>query len=267
MSLHHKIYKLLRRSEKYTKTDMVYLAKGGFWLTINQIISISSAFLLSIALANLLPKEIYGQYKYIISIFSILAISTLPGMDTAVTRSIAQGNEGSFKQALKTKMKWGLLGALVSLCFAIYYFVNQNNTLAGSFAIVAFALPTVDSWALYTSYFNGKKLFNKLAKYAGTLKIISTFTIISVVYLSDNIFWLLLAFFVPFIVIRLIYLFIIKNKYKPNKNIDSQTIKYGKHLSFVGVLGSIAMQIDKVLIFHYIGAAELAIYSLAISPL
>ena len=125
MSLHHKIYKLLRRSEKYTKTDMVYLAKGGFWLTINQIISISSAFLLSIALANLLPKEIYGQYKCIISIFSILAISTLPGMDTAVTRSIAQGNEGSFKQALKTKMKWGLLGALVSLCFAIYYLLQQ----------------------------------------------------------------------------------------------------------------------------------------------
>ena len=67
-----KIYNLLRWSEKYTKTDMVYLAHGGFWLSFGQIISSLSSFLLAIAFANLLPKETYGNYKYILSIASIL---------------------------------------------------------------------------------------------------------------------------------------------------------------------------------------------------
>ena len=75
-----KAYNLLRWSEKWTKTDMIYLARGGFWLTLGQVISSLSAFLLAIAFANLLPKETYGEYKYILSIASILAIPTLTGM-------------------------------------------------------------------------------------------------------------------------------------------------------------------------------------------
>jgi len=266
-NLKNKIYSLLRRSEKYTKTDMIYLAKGGFWLTINQVISVLSALLLSIALANLLPKEIYGQYKYVLSIFGVLTIATMPGIDSAVVRAIAQGNEGSFYAALKTKIKWGILGGVISLFIAIYYYINQNFQLSGSFAIVAFCLPFTDTTALFQSYFSGKKMFNKLTKYMSSMKIINAIVIIITIYLSDNLFLVLLAFFVPYIIVRTIYIYIIKNRYTLNKEVDKQTVSYGKHLSGIGVLEIIATQIDKILIFHYIGATELAIYSFAIAPL
>lgn len=266
-NLKNKIYYLLRRSEKYTKTDMVYLAKGGFWLTINQVISVLSALLLSIALANLLPKEVYGQYKYILSIFGVLTIATMPGIDSAVVRAIAQGNEGSFYAALKTKIKWGILGGIISLFIAIYYYINQNFQLSGAFAIVAFCLPFTDTTALFQSYFSGKKMFNKLTKYMSTMKIISAIVIIITIYLSDSLFWVLLAFFVPYIIVRTIYIYVIKNRYTLNKEVDKQTVSYGKHLSAISILGTVAMQIDKILIFHYIGAAELAVYSFAIAPL
>ena len=143
-----KIYYLLRKSQKYTKTDMVYLAKGGSWLTFGQIISTIAAFLSALAFANLLPRETYGTYKYILSIVSILTASTLSGINKALFRSIARGREGPFVPALKTKIKWGLLGGLASIVLAGYYYINGNITLTISFLIAAIFLPFMDSLTL-----------------------------------------------------------------------------------------------------------------------
>src|SRR5690606_14131318 len=62
----------LRQSEKYTKVDMVYLASGNFWLTTNRVVGIGTGFMLTLAFANLLPPEIFGQYKYILALAGII---------------------------------------------------------------------------------------------------------------------------------------------------------------------------------------------------
>lgn len=266
MSLHQKIYKLLRRSEKYTKTDMVYLAKGGFWLTAGQIISMTSTLLLAIALANLLPKEVYGKYSYILSIFSILTIANLSGINTALVRAVALGSEGSIFDALRTKIKWSVIGSLASLVLAGYYYWNNNLTLCISFIIVAVFVLLMENLAIYKSYLHGLKRFDTFTKYSSVTKIISMIFIVVTVYLSNNLFLLLLAFFVPQTIIRLIFLLRIKRKYKINHQQNEDTIAYGKKLSFINIISVVANQLDKILIFHYLGAVNLAIYSFALSP-
>src|SRR5689334_12787395 len=71
--------RLLRWSERYMKTDMVYLAKGSFWLTLGQVAASASGLLLVIGFANLLPKEVYGTYKLILSLAGIIASFSLTG--------------------------------------------------------------------------------------------------------------------------------------------------------------------------------------------
>ena len=102
-------YRFLKRTQKYTGTDNVYLAKGGFWLTLGQVVSMASAFLLAIAFANLLDPVTYGNYKYILSLLGLLGIFTLDGMRTAINQAVARDLEGSFYTGFKTKLKWGLL--------------------------------------------------------------------------------------------------------------------------------------------------------------
>lgn len=267
MKLKQKIINILQWSEKYTRTDMIYLTKGGFWLSLGQIISAASRFLLAIAFANLLPKETFGTYKYVLSFAGILTISTLSGMNTAVVRTIAQGFEGCFIPALKTKLRWGVLGTLASLGIAGYYFLNNNIYLTICFLIVAVFLPLMSSFAIYQAFWQGRKRFDIQTKYYIIGQITATGILILTLFLSKNLLLILLAYFVPYTLLRFIFLQIsIKKLHLSPQRQDPQTISYGKHLSLVGVIGSIAGHLDKILIWHFLGAGSLAIYAFAILP-
>ncbi|MBT7228759.1 oligosaccharide flippase family protein, partial [Candidatus Parcubacteria bacterium] len=263
-SLQQKIYKLLKRSEKYTKTDMVYLAKGGFWLTLYQGFSILTGFLLAIAFANLLPKETYGTYKYILSIASLLSIPTLSGINTAITQAVARGFEQSFYPALKTKIKWGLLGGVASLFLALYYYTNDNNTLTISFLIVALFTPFMDPLSLYTSYLSGKKEFRILSKYNIITRVFDAIVLGVVIYFTSNLFLLVAAYFIANTTIRFIFFKLTTKNFPIHHKYDPSTLSYGKHLSLMNIITTIAGQLDKVLVFHYLGAVDLAIFSFAI---
>jgi len=261
----NKTYHFLRWTEKWIKTDMVYFTQGGFWLTTGQIFSVLSAFLLSIAFANLLPKETYGVYKYILSIASILSIPTLSGISTALTQSVAKGFEGSLKLAVKTRIKWGLIGSTASLVLAGYYFYNNNTTLTFSFLITAIFLPFMDSLSSYEAVLIGKKLFKTNTKYNILIKIIATIATAGTLYLTDNILFIVFSYFILYTTLRLIFLKITIYKTKLNDKQDTQIISYGKNLSFMDIIGIITSQLDKILIFTYLGAAELGIYAFAIA--
>jgi len=261
-----KVYNRLRWSEKYTKTDMVYLTKGSFWLSVGNIASMASAFLLSIAFANLLPPETYGTYKYILSIVGIISIPTLYGMTTAITQAVARGNEGTLMPATNTRIRWGLLSGLASLVAAGYYYYGHNYTLTICFLITACFLPFMDTLNTYFSFLAGKKLFRDQT----ALKIISQILIVATtilnLYLTKNLLLVIFVYFSSRTVINFVlYKFTIK-KYRPNQLVDAKAISYGKHLTLIGVLGLIAGQLDKILIWHYLGAIELAVYSFALAP-
>jgi O-antigen/teichoic acid export membrane protein len=260
-------YRLLKKSEKWTKTDMIYLAKGGFWLTIGQGVSSVSVFLLAIAFANLLPPEIYGNYKYILSIVALLAIPTLSGINTAIVQSVARGYEGSVISAFKTKVRWGLLGGLASIALAGYYYFNDNNTLAISFLIASVFIPFMDSFLVYDSYLNGKKDFKRKSTNDIVVRIISTIIMVGVIFFSSNIFLIIGSYFASHTALRAIFFKVTFWRNKLNERKDESMIPYGKHLSLMGVMNTISANIDKMLIFHYLGATELAVYSIAIAPI
>ena len=244
---------------------MVYLAKGGFWLTGKNIIASATALLLAIAYANLLPKETYAQYKYIFSIVSLLTITTMPGMLTAVTRAVARGNEGSVFEAIKIRLKWSLLGILAGIITAGYYFYQGNNVLGICFLIASiFHILTIDLF--YAPYLQGKKLFKILAIYKSINQVLLVLMIIGGLFISTNIIFFIAVYFISGFIIHLaLFLFTFK-KIKPNKKTDEKSLTFGKHLSFMNVLGAISEQFDKILMWHFLGPIQLAIYSFAILP-
>ncbi len=262
-----KLTQILVWSQKYTKTDMVYLARGGFWLSLGQVIISLSSLVSAIAFANLLLPETYGTFKFVISFVGILSIPTLSGMNTALIRTVAKGNEGTLFPILKTKMKWGVLGALGSILVAIYYFYQENNILGFSFLLISVFIPFLASLEVWMHYLNGKKNFKPLAKYKSSTKVLAVLIMISTLFFTQNLLIILLVHFSSNVLIRLFFLLLTIKKYPPNKKHDSAAIGFGKHLSLMGLSSSLAKEMDKLLVFYLLGPVQLAIYSFALKPL
>lgn len=262
-----KIFNALKWSEKYVKTDMIYFTKGSFWLTIETVSASILGLILTIGFANLLPKESFGTYKYLISIADIVAILSLSGMATAVTQSVARGFDGILKKGFLVSLKWGTLMFFVSLVGAIYYFINNNNVLAIGFLFIGTLTPLQKSAGLYDAFLKGKKDFKTKTIYGVIRSFLSISLLIITILATDNPLIILFIYLALQTTLALFFDFLTIKKYKIKKDSDPLSINFGKHLSLVNIAGKISSQLDNILVFHYLGAIQLAVYNFALAPL
>ncbi|OGD67956.1 hypothetical protein A2996_02115 [Candidatus Campbellbacteria bacterium RIFCSPLOWO2_01_FULL_34_15] len=261
----NKTYKFLRWSEKWTKTDMIYLTKGGFWLTLGQIFSSLSAFLLAIAFANLVPKEIYGNYKYILSVIAMLSAFSLTGIATSIIKDTAQGFEGSLKEGFKENLKWGVIMMLLSSVVALYYGINQNLTLAISILIAGASYPLIQSASFYGSFLGGKREFQRMLPLNIIRGIFPTVVIFITIIFTDNVILIITNSTLAQIFITInLFIYTVK-KWEPNNKISKENKNLGKHLSLMNLFGTLSANLDNILIFHFFGGVQLAIYTFAIA--
>ncbi len=262
-----RLYRLLRWSERYTKTDMVYLASGGLWVVLGQAIATLSAFVLAVAFANLVPQATYGTYKYLTAMAALFAIFSLPGMAVAVTRASAQGNDHVVHSATRSRVLFSLIGTAVALLGSGWYWLHHNNELALALLIIAATLPVLDTTTTYLSYLAGKRRFDLQLKYQAITQAICIPILIAALYVTDNILAILLAYFLPLATVRLILYFTTAHAIPPQKEdaADGETRRYGVHLTVMGILGTVASQVDKVLLWQFLGPAQVAIYTFAMA--
>jgi len=250
-------------SQKYTQTDMIYATKGGFWLLFNQITVSVVNILTTLFLVNLLTKETFGTYKFVLSFFGILSIPALSGLNTAIVNAAAKNENGAFVKAFFLKLKYGALGSLAGLVVALYYCVKGNNILCLCFLIAACFVPFFNSFSLYESFLSGKKNFSLLSRFSIITQLISLICLAGAVLLSKNIYILLLAYFLPLTLSYLFFFYRTKKIFQPQGPVNPQTVNFGKHLSIISIWGNISAQIDKIILWHFLGPAPLAIYAVA----
>ncbi|OHA89497.1 MAG: hypothetical protein A3C70_01515 [Candidatus Zambryskibacteria bacterium RIFCSPHIGHO2_02_FULL_43_14] len=261
------VYTKLRQSESFFKSDMIYLTKSGFWLFLSQGVAMLSGFLLSITFANFFPKESFGTYKFVLSMVAILGIFSFTGLNTSIVQSVARGFGGSLRQGFRINLKWGIGVVLIGLGLSIYYYINDNVLLAFSFLLAALLSPLTTSASLYGAYLMGKKDFRRSTTYSIIRNAVPALTLIIALLLTKS---LEIIIAVYFIVGALVSLFLYQrttHAYRnDNKKEDPDILSYSGHLSVMDTIGNIANFLDKILIFHYLGAAPLAIYAFAIAP-
>ena len=260
-------YQLLRGSERYTKTDMVYLVGQSSWLLAGQGIIFILSFALAWLFANFIAPEIYGIYKFAITVATLASITTLTGMGTAVARAYAAKQPLNLPSIMRIKITLGAVGAFGTLCLAGYYLCQGNTELALLFSMVAIWVPFFDSFGDYQFVLQGQELFKKQTFYrilqrsvvtlvtAGSILLSGDLLVVTGVYLGS----LAVTNFLLWLSVRLQYS-------APEKQANHrETVEYGIKLSFINIFYIGATQVDKVLLYHFLGPAQLAVYFFAVA--
>ncbi len=258
-------YTLLRKSEKYFKTDMVYLAKSGFWINFAYIIGSIFSLVTSIAFAYFVPKETYGVYKYIISTVGIFTALSLTGMNMAVVRATAQGFEGVFKRSLIEQLKWSI-PQFATLCgIGAYYFYHGNAVFGWSFIAASVLAPLSSIANTYGAYLTGKKDFKTMSIYGAFSNLFNFLAITAAIVFSQNILVLVLVFYLARTAFNIFFCWRTFTTFRPSGPSRPEDFTYAKHMSVMNILGEIAANIENVIVFQMLGPVSVSIYAFALA--
>ncbi len=263
----HAVVRALRASERFTKTDMVYATKGGFWLFFGYAFQIATGIVLSVLFANLLPKEAFGTYQFVIAMASVAAVFTLTGIGSALVRAGAQGAEGVLPYGFRLQIRANSGIVLASAAFALYYFIQGNPLLGAAFCIVAISQPFITAFSLYRPFLQGKQLFQRQAITDMVQRIVPFLCMLATLRVTDNPLYLLCAYFISQALTHgAAYVYIARTCDQPLRE-HPELKTYSKHLSVMESFFEIANVADKVLVWFFLGAVPTALYTLALMPI
>lgn len=245
---------------------MLYIVKHGSWIVSGQFLSSIFSLGLIIAFANLLPKETYGTYRYILSIAAILNVFALSGMNAAVSRITAKGDIGVLRPAVKYQLIWNL-GMMISFgVLSGYYFINDDSLFGISFLILGLFVPATLAFNTYGAFLEGKKEFGR----ANLLSVLSTAiysggTFLTLFFIQEVVWLIAVYALTTFIPSVIFYLYTVRKFKLPTSTDIKDTLAYSRELSYLRIVDPVVSQIDKVLLAHFWGPAQLAMYSLALA--
>lgn len=254
---------LLKWSEKYFKTDVRYLASGGFWSALSYVIQVGFGIVTTVVLARVLAPEALGTYQFIIAMAGIISVFSLTGMGTAIIRAVAQGNEGTLRSGVSISLKWSFGIVAAAVLIASYYWYQGNNVLAIAFLLIGAFVPLTESFILYESYLRGKQAFRDEVMLGLWRKPLPLVALLLTLYFTQHVPTLIGVYFAANALSTIwVYRLTIK-KYQPPDTPHLETILYSKQLSIMNVLFRVSEYADKVLLWYLLGPVAVATFSIA----
>jgi O-antigen/teichoic acid export membrane protein len=218
---------------------------------------------MAIAFAHLISQHDYGTYKYILSLAALFGAISLGGIGTALTRSIAKGYDGTLMAAFWLNFRWSILVASGMLVLALYNFSRGNTVVGAGMLFVGALNPFLSSFSLYTSVLTGKKQFPTLSLFTFVDYLVPATAMLGALLLRLGPAGLVAVYYLSNTLILGVLFWRIRKWYIANALIDPIASRLGTHLSVLYGFAGIVDRLDNILVYHYMGPVQLAIYSFA----
>ncbi|MCX6819779.1 MAG: polysaccharide biosynthesis C-terminal domain-containing protein [Candidatus Adlerbacteria bacterium] len=158
--------------------------------------------------------------------------------------------------------------SIVTLGISAYYFGHSNTTLAFGFLFIAITNVLSNGYGLSKAMLVAVGDFKSNTFFGFPRAVLSILIVLGTLVLTRNVAWILFAYFATntFMAWSQYHYSMRKLNGHESKEGLKEAITFGKHMSVLGFFMLISGQIDQLLLFHFTGAAELAIYALALAP-
>ena len=260
--IRQKINQRIAHLSEKLELDVRYFVKGGSWLSVPFFVNYGLGLLRTIFFARFTSQVVYGQFGFINSVSSTFDTLTLPGINTALTETVARGNLGSLALAAKTRARWSLLATLGMAGMAVYYAIRGETALVAGLLLAGALTPLISAFQVVQAYYSGQKRFDLVSKLMVSYSILNTISIVVILWVGKGLVWLVAVNYG----LQLLLYFLLYQRAAQQARLapaDPEVIRYGRSLTWAQAISTVAFELDGFILGLTAGFAEVAIYQIA----
>jgi len=243
-------------------TVRYFIGKGVLLWPLN-ILALALGFVSTILYARLLTPEQYGEFSYVMAMMLLLNPLSLPGINIAVAQAAAQEFDGFIALGTRVRLRFSLFGTVAMAVIGLVCWHSKGPVVAISCFIAAAVFPVFNSfdncWAILT----GKKQFEMFAK----LRLAGMLTTTGATWLAllwtRSVPWVFAANVSSAALTQFIFYHVSVRRFKANERVNPESLRYGKRLTWLDVIGSIEWRADQVVVGTFLPFAELGWFNMA----
>jgi len=245
--------------------------KNTSWLFGEKILRMVVGLFVGIWVARYLGPEQFGLFSYAQSFVGLFVVIAGLGLDSIIVRELVK-DESKRDALLGTAFRLKLIGAfLVLIALAIAVNLSQQDSLTTLLIFTIASATIFQSFNVIDFYFQARVL-SKYIVYANIISLLISSVVKIGLILNDSSL-LYFAYSVLFDSFILICGFLYFYRYKTlflsrwyfDKKLAKKLLKGSLPLILAGVINSIQMKIDQVMINEILGSTEVGYYAVAVN--
>lgn len=242
--------------------DVRFYGRSFSWLTLGHMSGIVRGIATTFLMARWLDPVVLGQFRYVLALFGLAGIFSLTGMNASVTKGIAQGDTIVARTALRRILQFAPIGSAILTLLAMERYMHGETTVAIAVFISAVAFTPYTVSGLYGPILTGFEQIKKLSIMAVWNNLLYASVFVIVLSFDKGLLTITTAYF-GFDILFRGYLTWREYSALNMKGSAEPHMKLGHHMTGMGVVQTLAMQINQILLQRFWGYSALASFSVA----
>lgn len=244
--------------------DAHYFAKNSVYVTLGQVMNVARGVVSGYLISRLFPAELYGEYRFVISVMSTIGILALSGMPRAISRDVARrGNDAPLWTNMRIYAALCLIGAGVTIgAIGLLPYWNHLNLWPMFVLAGLLFLPINVGTTFFGGIIIGRGQFGTSLKTNLTSGSLVIVTVLLMLLLKPSPL-LLLAFTAG--IPALVYLFELRKLMRefPSRVPSRETLLYALKITAADIPMTLSWYLDSLVISAFFGLKQLAVFSVA----